>query len=307
MTITPFDLSRAPFRLDPQADAAQVADELVACFDLASTLSQQLTQATHAAMAAAGIPASDVWFQAAERLASAIDAGVGGGRANAYHNSQHFCEVMLSALYLSMRASLNPRQQVPLLFAALAHDFHHDGTMNKNQAFRLERLAAQAAAPYLYAAGVAADDQAAVTALILATETSVGVPFARECHLQMTRNHTPPAVPSLEPRLQPIAADSMLALQAVLLTEADLLPSVGLTVEYAERTQAKLAAEWGVTLNEKDKLHFLEQVFGDFCVSRFFSPNVQQLKNALRGKAGIIPPSASTNARTRRDKNELDA
>jgi hypothetical protein len=307
MTISPFDVSRAPFRLNPHAEPAQVAEEMAACFALASTLPQQLTQATRAAMAVAGLPASDAWFQATERLASAIDAGVGDGRANAYHNSQHFCEVMLSALYLSLRASLNSQQQAPLLFAALAHDFHHDGTMNKNQAFRLERLAAQAAAPYLDAAGVAADDQAAVTALILATETSVGVAFARECYLQLTGGHTPPAVPSIEPRLAPIAADRALALQAVLLTEADLLPSVGLTVDYAERTQAKLAAEWGVTLNEKDKLHFLEQVFGDFCVGRFFSPNVQQLKDALRGKAGIIQPSASTNARARRDKNELDA
>jgi hypothetical protein len=50
-----------------------------------------------------------------------------------------------------------------------------------------------------------------------------------------------------------------MALQAVLLTEADVLPSAGLTVAYGELSQLMLSQEWGRTLGPADKLCFLER------------------------------------------------
>ena len=45
-------------------------------------------------------------------------------------NSQHFLEVMLSALYLARLLRLDPRRTMRVVTAALMHDFHHDGSRN---------------------------------------------------------------------------------------------------------------------------------------------------------------------------------
>lgn len=72
-----------------------------------------------------------------------------------------------------------------------------------------------------------------------------------------------------------------------MLTEADVLPSVGLTVEYGEVSQAKLSREWGRALGAADKLHFLERVFQEFTVSRFFAPKLEAMKRAMAGLAAV--------------------
>lgn len=285
---SPFDLSRAPFFLEPGADSAQAAQDIIACFEVAGTLSDKLTRAAHAALTAIGIPANAAVARATSALATAIDAGEGDGHANPYHNSQHFCEVMLSALYLSAHAGLETHERARMVAAALAHDFHHDGSNSLGAAFRLERLAAQAAQPYFEAAGVAADEVERIAVLVLGTETTVGVPFARKCYAHYHAGEPLPDAPAAEPRLALLRGDARLARQAVLLAESDLLPSVGLTVLYGELTQAHLAREWGRTMTAVDKLFFLEKIFGDFVVANFFSPNVAQLKDAMRRKAEAL-------------------
>jgi hypothetical protein len=133
-----------------------------------------------------------------------------------------------------------------------------------------------------------------IIALILATEVTIGVPYARQCYAHFFSGaplapmpETAAGVPEAA-ALAALGQDPGLTRQAVLLTEADLLPSVGLTVDYGELTQANLAREWGRPMSAADKLHFLEKVFGDFPISRFFSPNVQALKDAMRQKTGTM-------------------
>jgi hypothetical protein len=283
-----FDLTRAPFCVIAGADAAQAAEEIAACFEVVAGLPGKLTRAAHAAMSVIGIAPDAAVARAAEALAAEIDAGVGDGRANPYHNSQHYCEVMLSALYLSAHAGLRPDERARMVAAALAHDFHHDGRTSIGMPFRLERLAAQAAAPYFEMAGVAAGEVAHIVTLVLATETTVGVPFARQCHAHFAAGAALPDALASEPRLDILREDARLAMQAVLLAEADLLPSVGLTVYYGELTQANLAREWNRSMTAVDKVFFLEKIFGDFVVGRFFSPNVARLKDAMRRKAEAI-------------------
>ncbi|MEQ1775652.1 MAG: hypothetical protein ABL891_17885 [Burkholderiales bacterium] len=283
-----FDFSCAPFRVRESTTPEDVAEQIAACYEVVSAFPDKMACATEAAFRVTGLPTDAPLATAARALAQDIDAGVGDGRANPYHNSQHYCEVLLAALYLAQRALLTQTEQAQLLVAALAHDFHHDGRSSIGNAFRLELLAAQATTPYLNEAGVAQEEQARIVSLILSTETTVGVPYARRCHEYFFAGAPKPPVRDIVTGLAVLVEDARLARQAVLLGEADLLPSVGLTVYYGEMTQANLAKEWGRPLSAVDKIFFLEKIFGDFLVSRFFSPNVQFMKDAMRRKAEAI-------------------
>jgi len=276
------DLSRPPFRVREGADARTVADDIIACLRLVSGLPEKMTRCFDAAARIAGLPANDPLCAAGERIARDVDAGVGAGGDNPYHNAQHFCEVLLSALYLSLLARLAPREQTQLLVAALVHDFHHDGTSNAQVPFRLERLAAEAAAPYLDAARVSPEERARITAMVFATEVVVGTRFARECHLHFAHAAPRPALAGVPEPLAALAGDARLALQAVILGEADVLSSAGLTVQYGELQQQKLAEERKQPLGAEHKLRFLNEVVQEFTVGRFFSPNLRELKDTAQ-------------------------
>jgi 3'5'-cyclic nucleotide phosphodiesterase family protein len=278
------DLSKPPFRVPEGQDARAVAEDFIACFQVVSGLPNKVCACLQAALEVAEL-GEDPLCMAGERIARDMDAGVGAGGANPYHNAQHFCEVVLSALYLSLLAGVSAREKVELLVAALVHDFHHDGNTNANVPFRLERLSAQAASPYLQAAGVPMEAQARVTAMIFSTEVSVGTRFARECHLHFAASGSRPSLSGIPGPLALLAGDARLALQAVIVGEADVLSSAGLTVQYGERQQEKLAEEWKKPLGADHKVRFLNQVFQDFTVGHFFSPNLRALKNAAQERA----------------------
>jgi len=281
----PFDFSKPPFRVPAEADARTVAEDIIACFELVSGLPERLMQCFGAAAHIAGLAENDPLRVAGERIARDMDAGVGSGGDNPYHNAQHFCEVLLNALYLSLLAGLAPREKTQLLVAALTHDFHHDGKTNANVSFRLERLSAEAVAPYLDAAGVSREERERITAMIFATEVSVATRFARDCHLHLSAGGPRPGLSGVPAQLAMLAGDASLALQAVVLGEADVLSSAGLTVQYGELQQDKLAEERKQPLGSKHKLHFLNQVFQEFTVGRFFSPNLRDLKMAAQDLA----------------------
>ena len=279
------DLSKPPFRVPQGKDAASVAEDFIACFKVVSALRNKVSACVQASLDTAGLDPRDPLCVACQRIARDLDAGVGAGGANPYHNAQHFCEVMLSALYLSLLAGVAAREKAELLAAALVHDFHHDGSTNANVPFRLERLSAQAASPYFEAAGVPTDAQARIRAMVFSTEVSVGARFARECHLHFAASGSRPSVSGIPAPLAILADDARLALQAVIIGEADVLSSAGLTVQYGELQQEKLAEEWRKPLGADHKVKFLNQVFQDFTVGHFFSPNLRALKNAAQERA----------------------
>ena len=74
-----------------------------------------------------------------------------------------------------------------------------------------------------------------------------------------------------------------LAHEAVLLAEADVLPSIGLTVEHAEALHARLASEWNVALGRDDKLRFIDRMISEITVSSFFIPNIETVREAYAG------------------------
>jgi len=276
------DLSKPPFRIPQGQDARAVAEDFIACFQVIAALPDKVGACVQAALSVAGLAPGDPVCVAGQRIARDMDAGVGAGGANPYHNAQHFCEVVLSALYLSLLAGVASKEKGELLVAALVHDFHHDGRTNLNVPFRLEKLSAQATSPYLEAAAVPLDVQARITAMIFATEVSVGTRFARECHLHFAAGGPRPSLSGIPAPLAPLAGDAGLALQAVIVGEADVLSSAGLTVQYGELQQEKLAEEWRQPLGADHKVKFLNQVFQDFTVGHFFSPNLRALKSAAQ-------------------------
>ncbi len=190
-----FDLSCAPFSVQDGAGPAEVAAQIVASYEVARTLSDKLTRALDAVVCVLGLPQDAPLARAARALANDVDAGAGDGRANPYHNSQHYCEVMLAACYLAQRASLNTSERAQLLVAALAHDIHHDGRSAIGRRFRLESLAVQATLPYLNEAGIPRDEQSRIMSLMLATEVTTGVAYARQCYAHFFAGAPLPPVP----------------------------------------------------------------------------------------------------------------
>ncbi len=281
MTHNPPEFAKPPFAVSGVLDSAQTADEMVACFARLGARPDRLAHAHALAIRSIGGDAAAPLARAGAAIARDIDRGVGGGVESGYHNPQHFLEVMLSALYLARLHKLAPERTQRLVTAGLIHDFHHDGSRLGAEPFRLETLALQKARPYLQAAAVDAAQCHKLETLVLATEPRAGVPFARAC---WNRHRTGAAgeVPSaaLPRALEHLSHDADLAFDAVLLAEADVLPSVGLTLEHAETLQARLAAEWGTPLGRADKLQFTDRMIAEIAVAQFFIPNMLRLRQA---------------------------
>ncbi len=279
------ELSKPPFRMHEGQDPGSVAEDFIACFRAVAHLPGKVGTCVRAAFDSGGIGRDAPLRVASCRIADEMDAGVGAGGANPYHNAQHFCEVLLSALYLTLLAGVTANAKAEVLIAALVHDFHHDGTKNISATFRLESLSAERTTPYLEAAGVSPEVRARVAAMVFATEVTRGTHFARACHLHFTTGAPLPPLAAIPGPLALVATDASLALEAVIVGEADVLSSAGLTVQYGELQQERLAEEWKQPLGAEHKLRFLNQVFQDFTVGRFFSPNLRALKDAAKDRA----------------------
>jgi len=259
---------------------------MVACFERLALRADRAALAHTLAMRSVGIEHGDPLHRAGRVIASQLDDGVGAGVAGGYHNTQHFIETMLSALYLSHGAGLTRDRTARVVTAALLHDLHHDGSRSADLPFRLEQLAASRAEPFLRVAQVTPELCDQLRALILATEPRTGVPYARAC-LRMHCDGAPTPDPgSLPAALERLVHEPELAFEAVLLAEADVLPSIGLTVEHGLHVQDLLAAEWNVRLDLHDKLRFVDLVRDEIRIASFFAPNIDALRQAcLRGVA----------------------
>jgi hypothetical protein len=273
-------LTRPPFAVVGSLGPPQVGAEMVACFAQLGARPDRLEHAHTLASRSIGLPDIDPLLRAGRAIARGIGAGVAAG----YHNGQHFLEVMLSALYLARLVPLDPRRTARVVTAALMHDFHHDGSRSASPPFRLELLAVQEAQPYLRAARVDDDECRRLQTLVLATEPRAGAPFARACWARHTAGGlATPLASTLPPPLERLPVEPHLAHEAVLLAEADVLPSIGLTFEHAEQLQSRLAIEWGTALGRDDKLQFIDRMVGDISVAAFFIPNIQTLRQAYLG------------------------
>jgi len=278
-------LTRPPFAVVQSLGPPQVGAALVACFEQFGARADRLEHAYSLVWRSIGLPESDALLLAGQAIARDIDHGIGSGVSIGYHNSQHFLEVMLTALYLSRLAGLDPRRTARVVTAALIHDFHHDGSRGALSPFRLELLALQEALPYLRAAKVDEEEWLRLQALVLATDPTTGVPYARMCWVGHSASG-PVALPAstLPPQLGRLRVEPELAHDAVLLAEADVIPSIGLTLKHAEQLQSRLATEWGTVSDRDDKLQFIDRMLDRITVASFFLPNIQAVRQAYLGK-----------------------
>lgn len=274
-------LARPPFAIVDELDAQQVGREIVACFERIAARDDPVRSAFSLAMSSIGVAAASPLHRAGCAIASDVDRGIGAGIARGYHNAQHFLEVMLSAHYLARLARLPADRAARVVSAALIHDFHHDGSKSTDAPFRLEELSASKAAPYLRSAGVDTVLCDQLHALVLATEPLAGVPYARACFHRHNSSGTKLPHEAVPQPLARLLGDPQLALEAVLLAEADVLPSIGFTVAHGQKVQDWLAAEWGVPLGAQDKLAFIDRVKPSIEIAAFFAPNIEMLRQAF--------------------------
>jgi hypothetical protein len=198
-----------------------------------------------------------------------------------YHNQQHVCEVMLCSHYLALRLKLNKGETTEILLAALFHDFRHDSEKRCNSLFCLERNSFNLAEPYLLDAGVTITQRRKLAALVLATNPRAGLPVAHACYRHYQDSDPLPEIPAVAPELAGLCDNSTAAQQALVLCAADLLPSLGLTIDHALMLQKKLALEWKTTLGAEDKLRFIDNTRHIFRVCDFFMPNIDRLRAYL--------------------------
>jgi hypothetical protein len=280
-------LQRPPFQ-PPTDDAVSAAAAMVACFDYFAALPSPLVSAFSAALDACDLDPDDPLYVAGVAIATDIDAGIGAGGQNTYHNGRHFCEVLLSSVAVAGLAGLTSREKALVHFAALVHDFHHDGKSNETP-HRLEKLAVAKTLPYLQRAGVSALEQSIVSSLVLATEIGTGVIFARRCYAG-DFSDLPKTFPAqIRAELALLETDPRVALQAMVLAESDILPSVGLTMEHADIVSKRLEQEWGKTLGPQNKIDFIDHFVGELKVASFFMPNVRALRQQLLSR---VPATA---------------
>jgi hypothetical protein len=129
---------------------------------------------------------------------------------------------------------------------------------------------------------------------VLAIGATRGVPDARRCFRFLQRVGPRPEVPQeatgdLTP-LRRLATDPEAAFEAVLVAEADLLPSVALTDAHSLLCQQPLVRENGrVGAGSAEKLAFLDQQSGGFLVSGFFEPNFNRLRRSMVAARPVRP------------------
>ncbi|MBA3588728.1 hypothetical protein [Methylibium sp.] len=284
-------LDRPPFRILTGQSPEDAAVDIVAAFESIESAADKLGRVFATLCGQLQSDADEPLCAAGRALAAAIDAGAGQSHRNAYHNPQHFCEVMLGAHFLCLLQGLGAVDSLRVVLAALIHDFHHDGSVNRDVAFRLERLALQEAAPYLCSAGVSAVERRRLSAMVLATDVAHGLDFAIQCHAHHAGRASQPTVPAAAPELGELAQDPSTALQALVLCQADLLPSTGLTPQHALRMQDRLSQEWRKPLALEDKLCFIDQILSAGITCSYFIANLHGLRQTL-ADAGSAPRRA---------------
>jgi hypothetical protein len=169
---------------------------------------------------------------------------------HAYHNNLHFAKVLIQALRMIVvhnvifdetERALDQTQIVTLMIAACIHDLGHDGQGNTLRGVyeqgRLERRSFEIARPFLIKAGL--EDPAllnAIRVMVLCTDvTPLGDPAnpqaqakaAYRYHYLGDNRRTDTL--NLDPEIDALEKDADLALMTVLLHEADIATSAGLS------------------------------------------------------------------------------
>lgn len=264
-------------------DSFSSAKSIVEYFTYCAGLPSPLLDVYHMIMDGCAIRADDPIRNAGASIAADIDSNIGAGDQNAYHNGQHLCEVLLCTVAIGRTTRLTKREQALVHLAALIHDFHHDGQLNENP-FRLEKIAVNSAVPYFEKACMAEEEQHILFALVLATEFCEGAAYARNCFEYHFEDGLEPNSISSQNELTLLKKYPKITLQALTLIEADILPSIGLTINHAAVASERLEQEWGIKLTPQNKADFIENAIKNLKVSQFYLPNMGLIRDYYLAK-----------------------
>ncbi len=260
----------------------QAADELLAAFEAAAQWARPVGRTCAMVANAIGVPldaCDEAVHRASLTIARAIDDQHVFFDRHEYHNRQHFCEVVLTAQFLCRLHRLPVRDARRVMLAAIVHDLEHDGAAGT--AFVFERRSITRAAPFLARAGVDETEYRVLAALVLATDPAQGVAVAMRSRRWHDGGGASGAIEAPVPELRGLVDSASLSHAAAVLCEADVLPSVGLSLAHALRLQDRLAREWGCTLQPADKARFIDQVVAAGVIGDYFLPNVLAIRQAL--------------------------
>jgi hypothetical protein len=211
-------------------------------------------------------------------LAAARAVAAWGGLP--YHSATHHAEVTTNAMMLveiSHRRgqTIDRRETAQLLAVCLSHDLYYSPSVARVR-FAAENTSAEALDALAAAAGCDAADRQAMRALVIATEPGLRL-----------RPGGPLGAP-LDPRagrlLGRTAVEPALAGLAAILSDADLMSSVGLTVGWYRVQETRLEQEADRPAEPGDAERFFSDIVGpDFLsdAGRVFSANLAAIRRAV--------------------------
>jgi hypothetical protein len=220
---------------------------------------------------------------------------------NAFHGNAHYRDItatvfriLTSFLQLHRKQAelakdfpvLSHKHQALLLCAASVHDFCHDGKGNsedgQHMPMRLEQKAYECASPILSEIGLSDADLHDLHLMILATDVSYGAQalspsrILTRCYGHLFEGKDKPVVKAEDYKF---LADNFLerkdlTLLAMMLEEADLFCSVGLSYDYAKMTTILVAEETEILSTKASTLHgFIEMI----CHGIMATPSARKL------------------------------
>lgn len=197
-----------------------------------------------------------------------------------YHSATHHAEVATNAAVLVEVADrlgqpVGQHATAMLLAACLAHDLHYEPSVARER-FGAEHASAEALDAIATQAGCDEADRQGMRALIIATEPGLrrrpGGPLGTPLEPEAARLLGKPAV------------DPALAGLAMILSDADLLSSVGLTPAWYRVQHARLEREAGRPHEPKERDRFFRDIVGaDFLSEpgRLFSANLTAIRRTV--------------------------
>jgi hypothetical protein len=216
------------------------------------------------------------------RTCVAAAAAVAAWGGLPYHSAIHHAEVATNAMVLVALAGLQghpiaPHPTALLLAACLSHDIYYRPSLARTR-FAAEDEAARALDVIAAAAGCDPADRHAMRALVIATDPGLrlrpGGPLGA------------PLDPEAVPLLGAAAWDPALATLAALLSDADLLSSVGLTTGWYRVQQDRLEREAGRPYEPDESERFFRDIVGPHFLSQpgqFFAGNLGTIRRDICG------------------------
>jgi hypothetical protein len=230
----------------------------------------------------------DIAGQPIGRACLAAAAAVAAWGGHPYHSALHHAEVATNATVVAELAEIAgapicSRHRSLLLAAALAHDYRYQPGGPR---FAPETLSAEAMDGIASECGVPPAEREDLNRLILATEPSFRRVLAGD-----------PAVPTIPKPLQDLLARPDLKALAAVLSDADLLSSVGLSVRWNQVQHHRLEREIGRSICPSEDLAFFERIVGPGFLSlggRTFDANLGRIREA-RAASTTTPKTGSAN------------